>query len=114
MTELLKQADDAAKELNSWTCDEFLWKDEAANLAKLIKALAEELRRKEKRILELERVVTDGRMYADKIADDWEKAADWLDKKGYVMLSSLIVIREMLSRIFKETEKVLPQPKQED
>lgn len=51
------------------------------NNEKLIAELSAKLRERESRISELERVVIDGRMYADKIADDWEKSADWLDKK---------------------------------
>lgn len=80
------------------------------NNEKLIAELSARLREKESRISELERVVIDGRMYADKIADDWEKSAEWLDKKSYTPPSSLILIREMLTHIFKETEQVLPAP----
>ena len=83
---------------------------------KLISEQSAKLRGMKSRISELERVVIDGRMYADKIADDWEKLAFWLEEKSYsdeegcVPPSRLIVIREMLVRIFKETEQVLPTP----
>jgi len=47
--DILKQADASVKQLDDYLCDEVLLVEEAANLSKLIKALADELRGTEKK-----------------------------------------------------------------
>ena len=104
--------------VDDWTRYEFYATDyyvgyeiEAVEIVRKALAEAWNTRAKTQREKELEEALNMSLMFADKMADDYGKLSDHLDRKNLTTPSPLIVIREMYNQLVETAEQALKESK---